>query len=444
METPSETGEGLSEAQTELPTPAQLREMFPDYDVRGLIGQGGMGAVYFAHQRKLGRDVALKILKPGLESDPSFAERFEREARTLARLSHPGIVTVHDFGRAGDDYYIVMEYVDGLSLREWIDTERLSSTDVLELVPQLCDALQYAHDHGVVHRDIKPANILVDHQGRIRIADFGLAKLVDDRDSIGLTATHQAFGTPHYMAPEQMQGAALVDHRADLYSLGVVLYEMLTGELPIGRFDPPSAKSTDSVNLDAVVLRSLESEPDKRYQQAREIKGDLKHPARPAPETESDPGEARAEPGQDSSRKAEGSPSPRRVRAWVLTSVIFLAHFMVWVHLPYSAFGDTQITSPVPFGKITIVGWQAILGFGPLSLPGWFLLVCALALTLCITLEESGRSIPARAIFLILLAGSLLSCLPFVSLFGGGYPGLGSLIIFGCFLYWSFKEPDGG
>lgn len=263
-------------------TPEELSAKLPHLEILELIGRGGMGAVYKARQRELGRIVAVKILPPEIGEEPSFAERFTREARALATLNHPNIVSVHDVGEREGVYFFVMEYVDGLNLRETIQAGKLTPEEALAIIPQICDALQYAHLQGIVHRDIKPENILIDRSGRLKIADFGLAKLVEsdiegaviDR-SQALTGSHQIMGTPHYMAPEQLQGSRGIDHRVDIYALGVVFYEMLTGELPIGRFQPPSSKVQIDVRLDEVVLRSLEAEPDRRYQQAQEIKTDI-------------------------------------------------------------------------------------------------------------------------------------------------------------------------
>ena len=264
------------------PSLGELAQHFPQFEIVELLGKGGMGAVYKARQPKLDRYVALKILLPEVGKDPAFAERFIREARALAKLNHPSIVTVYEFGEVDGLYYFVMEYVDGANLRQTLTAGGLTPPEALAIVPQICDALQFAHDEGVVHRDIKPENILIDKQGRVKIADFGLAKLlgVDREDSSAekqftLTGTHQVMGTPHYMAPEQMQGSSAVDHRADIYSLGVVFYEMLTGELPIGRFEPPSKKVQIDVRLDEVVLRSLESAPERRYQHASEVKTEV-------------------------------------------------------------------------------------------------------------------------------------------------------------------------
>lgn len=258
------------------PKPHELAPHFPQLDILDLAGQGGMGAVYKARQRGLDRLVALKILPPEVAKDPSFEERFAREARALAKLSHPNIVGVHDSGNAGGLFYVLMEFVDGVNLRDAIQTGEFTPEEALAIVPQICEALQYAHDSGVVHRDIKPENILLDKKGTVKIADFGLARLLGRAaDNFTLTGTNQVMGTPRYMAPEQMEGSHEVDHRADIFSLGVVFYEMLTGELPLGRFDAPSKKVRVDVRLDEIVLRTLEKEPDRRYQTASAIKTDV-------------------------------------------------------------------------------------------------------------------------------------------------------------------------
>lgn len=264
---------GAASAPFMAPSPGELQAAFPQLEVLELIGQGGMGAVYQARQRGLDRIVALKILATPPDNHAMFEQRFVREAKALARLSHPNIVTIYDSGRVGDYFYLLMEFVDGVNLRHAIQTRSLSPKEALAIVPQICEALQYAHDEGVVHRDIKPENVLIDRKGRVKVADFGLAKLLGrSGDSFTLTGTHQVMGTPRYMAPEQLEGSHHVDHRADIYSLGVVFYELLTGELPLGRFAPPSKKAQIDVRLDDVVLRTLAKEPDARYQQASEIK----------------------------------------------------------------------------------------------------------------------------------------------------------------------------
>jgi predicted Ser/Thr protein kinase len=266
------------------PHPDALRDLFPQLEVQDLLGVGGMGAVYRARQRGLDRPVALKILPPSLAADPGFAERFNREARALARLNHPNIVTVYDFGQVGAHpagagppsgltlHYLLMEFVDGGSLRQVEQASRLRPAQALAIVPQICEALEFAHSEGIVHRDIKPENILLDKRGRVKLTDFGIAKMLDLVSAAQLTGTRDVVGTLHYMAPEQIEKPLTVDHRADIYSLGVVFYEMLTGELPLGKFAPPSRKAQVDARLDEVVLHALEKEPALRYQRASELK----------------------------------------------------------------------------------------------------------------------------------------------------------------------------
>ena len=276
------------------PTVAELAPQFPQLEILEFIGMGGMGMVYKARQPRLDRLVALKILPVTAPHQPSFAERFGREARALARLNHPGIVAIYDFGQTDQCFYLVMEFVDGLNLRQLLKSGGLDSRQALDIVVQVCGALQFAHDEGVVHRDIKPENILVNKKGQVKIADFGLAKLLGATPDTGLTVAQAAMGTVNYMAPEQRENAGTVDHRADIYSLGVVFYEMLTGEIPMGRFDPPSKRVLVDARLDEVVLRALEREPERRYQQAGEVKTKVESlataPAAPA----SPPAEANA------------------------------------------------------------------------------------------------------------------------------------------------------
>ena len=256
------------------PSVEQVAKLFPQLEIIAFIGKGGMGAVYKARQPGLDRIVALKIIPPQTSTGPGFIERFNREARALAKLSHPNIVAVHDFGQVNGLPYFIMEFVDGLNLRELERAGKLSAREALQIVPQICEALQFAHDEGIVHRDIKPENILLDKKGRVKIADFGIAKILSGGGpDVAITETGGAIGTPHYMAPEQMEKPMSVDHRADIFSLGVVFYEMLTGELPLGKFAPPSSRKVEvDVRLDDVVLRALEKDPDRRYQHVSQVK----------------------------------------------------------------------------------------------------------------------------------------------------------------------------
>lgn len=282
------TGENSLPAEAWTPpTPEDLAGHFPQLEIMQLIGRGGMGAVYRARQRSLGRLVAPKVLAPKHAVNPSFAQRFSREAQALAELNHPNIVTVHDFGKAGEYYFLLMEFVDGVNLRQAMSAGKLKPEQALAIVPPICEALQFAHQHGIVHRDIKPENLLLDKEGRIKIADFGIARMLRvetiaeswhtkslDATSPDLTQ-HSVLGTPQYMAPEQKDAPQSVDHRADIYSLGVVLYEMLTGELPAGRLVPPSRRVQVDVRLDEIVLRALEVKPELRFATATEFQTEV-------------------------------------------------------------------------------------------------------------------------------------------------------------------------
>ena len=239
-----------------------MKERFPQFEILEYLGRGGMGIVYKARQKTLDRMVAIKVLAGERQGEADFAARFEKEAKTLAQMSHPNIVTVHDFGENEGLYYIVMEFVDGVNLRDLIHENRMESKQALQIVPPVCEALQYAHDKGVVHRDIKPENLLIDCDGRVKIADFGIASLIG--------STGEKSGTPPYMAPEQ--GAeGEVDHRADIYALGVVLYEMLTGERPNSSLDLPSQKVEVDIRLDDIVMRAMSQEPERRYRTAKDF-----------------------------------------------------------------------------------------------------------------------------------------------------------------------------
>ena len=327
------------------PAPEELSGRLPNLEVLTLLGHGGMGAVYKARQTSLDRLVAIKLIRPDVVEVAGFAERFTREARALAKLNHPNIVTVHDFGKVtfADDtsgrdaqlYYLVMEFVEGTDLRHLIQQGDLTPQQALTIVPPLCEALQFAHDAGIVHRDIKPENILLDTNGRVKIADFGLARLADSEASaFTLTGTRQIMGTLRYMAPEQMEGSHDVDHRADIYSLGVVFYEMLTGQVPAGHFDPPSKMVQVDVRLDEVVLRALAREPGRRYQHVSEVKTDVETISRPeSPGRDFRKGEAAANAaGQD--QTAAQSIDVEAVRRRVRGPAIALALYALTLLLP--------------------------------------------------------------------------------------------------------------
>lgn len=255
------------------PSAEELNELLPQFEVIELIGQGGMGAVYRAKQTRLDRMVAIKLLPPFGEDDGShFAERFEREARAMAMLNHPNIVTVHDYGETDRDHrYFVMEYVDGSDLHTLIQGGQLTTKHALGWMPYICSAIRYAHEKGVIHRDIKPANVLISREGDVKVGDFGLAKLVGHSVDRSITQTQVSMGTPDYAAPEALDEGGQADHRSDIYSLGVLFYEMLTGKVPRGAWKPPSQLKDVDVRLDNIIIKAMQPDADQRYNSVAEI-----------------------------------------------------------------------------------------------------------------------------------------------------------------------------
>lgn len=264
-------------------TQDELALLFPELEIIRLIGRGGMGVVYQARQRSLDRMVALKVLPGSRAGDPQYSERFRREASVLANLKNPKIVALYDYGERGDFLYFLMEYVDGIDLAQRLKEGSLTTDEARRIVPQICEALEYSHAQGIIHRDIKPANILIDRSGDTKIADFGLAKFArPDGYESGLTLTNMALGTPRYMAPEQMENLSTLDHRVDIYALGVVLYEMLTGEPPAGSFALPSERRPGvDARMDEVILRAMDPAPGHRQSSASEVKTDFIGALRP-------------------------------------------------------------------------------------------------------------------------------------------------------------------
>lgn len=394
-----------------VPSVERVARAFPQLEILDLLGAGGMGVVYLARQPKLERKVALKLLPEHLARDPQFAERFHREARLLARLNHPGIVTVYDFGESGGFFFLLMEYVDGVNLRDAMGAGRFSAAEALRVVPPLCEALQYAHDEGILHRDIKPANILLDGRGRVKIADFGIAKLLGEQASVvGLTATGSVVGTAAYMAPEQMERPGEVDHRADIYSLGVVLYEMLTGELPLGRFAPPSERSPVNRGVDEVVMRSLAKDREQRFQQVSEVGTRVEH-LRATPLTTPAAGAAISVGGED---RAVARPEPDyifchpglpRLAQWITVYALVVVPLLWIISLGlfeepkranvYAQFVDTMGTQVSMIGEavgtvILVVG-GLLLRVCRRSGPGWLRL--GLGVHLAMVLVAVGTSV---------------------------------------------------
>jgi serine/threonine protein kinase len=347
---------------TPPPTVEEIAPHFPEFEIIGLLGAGGMGAVYQARQPQLDRFVALKILSHDLASDPAFVERFNREARLLARLSHPNIVGIHDFGTAGPYCYLLMEYIDGVNLRQAMQAGTFTPAESLAMVEEICAALKYAHEEGILHRDIKPENILIDSKGRVKIADFGIAKLVGEAGRQDLTLTMQGsiLGSPHYMAPEQFESPGDVDQRADIYSLGVVFYEMLTGELPIGRFAAPSTKATMDARIDEIVFRTLEKERAARFQTAEEVRTSVAGIAQNPPSMKRETAQV---------AQADTSAAKFSLSSAILTGIsLVLAAFVVW-------FGETMLNPLMSLRESDPAGYQEQLRSG---LPIFILAVSSL------------------------------------------------------------------
>jgi serine/threonine protein kinase/beta-lactam-binding protein with PASTA domain len=263
-------------------------QMFTDrYELGPEIGRGGMAEVFLARDRLLDRDVAVKVLSPGFATDPTFIARFRREAQSAASLNHHNIVAVYDWGEDGGNYFIVMEYVAGRTLREVLrEYTRLPALEAARIAAEIADALSFAHRNGVVHRDIKPGNVLVTPSGQVKVTDFGIARAEQNDD---LTKTGSVMGTATYFSPEQAQGLDL-DGRSDVYALGVVLYEMLTGLAPFIADNPvsvaykhvreeplPPSRLNPAVpdSMDLAVLTAMAKDPGRRYQSADDLRADL-------------------------------------------------------------------------------------------------------------------------------------------------------------------------
>ncbi|MGK0190121.1 MAG: tRNA A-37 threonylcarbamoyl transferase component Bud32 [Verrucomicrobiales bacterium] len=278
----NDSNSGNSDSEPELdifwepPEVEQLAPLFPDLEILELIGRGGMSGIYRARQKGLDRMVALKLSRPDVQKSPVLSERFTLEAKAVAMLNHPNIVTVYDFGLRGEHSFFLLEMLEGGDLNRVLEEGDISFEKAAAITCQVCDALQYAHDNGVVHRDIKPGNILLDEEGRAKLVDFGLVKFLDQSESFSLTQTGTMVGTPSYLAPEQIEDASEVDHRTDIYSVGVVFYKLLTGELPMGRFDPPSELRSIDKRIDDIVFKALEKRPERRYQRIAEMGDDIR------------------------------------------------------------------------------------------------------------------------------------------------------------------------
>jgi len=253
------------------PDSAELQTLFPGYEIEGLIATGGMGAVYCALQKSLDRTVALKILPKELSKDAAFCEGFQAEAKAMARLNHPNLIGVYDFGEVDGMLFIIMEYVPGQSMYHSAHGQAIDPAEVVRLVSGICNGLAHAHENGIIHRDIKPSNILLDLTAQPKIGDFGLARPIERQIQEG----EEIFGTPHYTAPEVVNTPNSVDYRADIFSVGVVLHELLTGKLPADDPRSPSVISRCDPRFNQIVAKATSPYPAARYASAAEMAKEL-------------------------------------------------------------------------------------------------------------------------------------------------------------------------
>jgi serine/threonine protein kinase len=366
--TPQPASSGSRPKMWQPPTAVELQSMLPDYEITLLLGRGGMGAVYKGVQRNLDRPVAIKILPPDLaDAEGSYADRFRNEAMAMARMNHYGIVKVYDFGEVKGLLYFVMEFIEGTDVSRMIARKgRLPADHALAITAHVCDALYYAHERGIIHRDIKPANIMVGQDGVVKVADFGLAKMAEGGHS-GLTRSGMAMGTLHYMAPEALTLGTAVDHRADIYAVGVMFYHMLAGRLPQGVFEPLHQQFPElDPRYDDIVARAMRDDRELRYPSAAALRADLdslltrpvmqvvaeeRTPA--TPPTAGHSQQQAQEPEHDPSKnhwQHSPPPAPRSGRHWLpWAALLIIGGVIAWLLRPPSEPApETTITTPAP------------------------------------------------------------------------------------------------
>ncbi len=248
------------------PSLEEMQVIFPNHQIEEFIAQGGMGAVYLARQLSLDRPVAIKILPQEFGGNVDYRASFHTEAKVMAKLNHKNLVGIYDFGDMDGMLYIIMEYVPGRTLFESANGRAVEQVEAARLIADMCHGLDHAHNAGMLHRDIKPANVLIDDEARPKIVDFGLARPLDQEQTDGII-----FGTPGYTAPEVLSNPFEVDHRSDIFSMGVMLYEMLTGHLPGKPVIPASKKSGSNMLFDQILHKAIHHNPEERFSTAAEM-----------------------------------------------------------------------------------------------------------------------------------------------------------------------------
>jgi autotransporter-associated beta strand protein len=339
----------------------QLAPLFPAYQIEYLIATGGMGAVYKAVQKSLDRAVAIKILPREFSQDPGFCAGFEAEAKSMARLNHPNLIGVYDFGEVDGMLFIVMEFVPGQSLFHCTHGHAVESNEVIRLITAICQGLAHAHENGIIHRDIKPSNVLLDHQNNPKIGDFGLAHPVGTGHQEGA----QIYGTPGYTAPEVVNDPKSVNHRADIFSIGVLLHELLTGKLPASDQRPASQIAGCNLRFDAIIKRATAEVPETRYPNAHQIVADISQiqghaatgPTANGPATRRGPtapsASARSMPARPSPRRSPSAPAKKKFSGISMTYglimlilVIALGYLAYKRHIGEALFIKRSVITP--------------------------------------------------------------------------------------------------
>lgn len=270
------------------PKVEELQEQFPHLEILSFIGHGGMGTYYRARHPKLDRFAALKLLPVNPATDAGLIADFKKEAKAMARLNHTNIIAIYEFMETETTLCLLMEYVEGDIFERLINTRYFDLSEILAIITQVCAALEHAHNNGVIHRDLRPGNTMLDQKGLVKVGDFGLARLMgEELFRRKMTETNLAMGTMDYVAPEQLEAGHPVDHRADIYSIGMMIYKLLTRVLPRGSFVVPS-KLVPSLDprIDDLVIRCLQRNPDNRFQRVTDLwteVNDLLEGSSPAP-----------------------------------------------------------------------------------------------------------------------------------------------------------------